>query len=66
MFQEVKDGRARVISFLAKKARGAMARYIIDNRIEEPSALKDFAVDGYAYSASESSDDRWIFKRPQP
>lgn len=66
VFQEVKDGRARVISFLAKKARGAMTRYIIDNRLEKPDALKDFNIDGYAYSAEESSDDRWVFKRLQP
>ncbi|WP_262694769.1 peroxide stress protein YaaA [Kordiimonas aquimaris] len=66
VFQEVKDGRARVISFLAKKARGTMTRYIIDNRIDTPDTLKKFNEGGYRYSEADSSDDRLIFKRPQP
>ncbi len=66
VFQDVKDGRARVISFLAKKARGMMARYIVDNRIDEPEALKKFTGGGYRFDASASTDDRWIFSRQQP
>ena len=66
VFQDVKDGRARVISFLAKKARGTMARYVVDNRISNPEALKEFTGGGYRYDAEQSTEDRWIFSRPQP
>lgn len=66
VFQDVKDGRARVISFLAKKARGAMARYAVDNRISDPEALKEFNDGGYRYDATQSTDNRWIFSRQQP
>lgn len=66
IFQDVKDGKARVVSFLAKKARGYMARYVVDNRIETPEALKEFNTGGYAFKADLSSDDKWVFQRPQP
>ncbi len=66
VFQDVKDGRARVISFLAKKARGMMARYVVDNRLVEPESLKMFSGGGYRYDAASSDDSRWIFSRPQP
>lgn len=66
VFQEVKEGRARVISFLAKKARGMMARYIVDNRIDDPEALKNFTEGGYCFDADGSSGTRWVFRRPQP
>lgn len=65
-FKEVRDGRARVISFLAKKARGLMTRYAINNRIDDPEALKAFDVAGYAYDPAASTDDTWVFSRPQP
>ncbi|WP_417451779.1 peroxide stress protein YaaA [Kordiimonas sp.] len=65
-FKEIRDGKARVISFLAKKARGMMARYIIDNRIEEVEALKDFDLDGYRYDETTSTATDWVFSRPQP
>ncbi len=66
VFQDVKDGRARVISFLAKKARGMMARYIVDNRITDPEALKAFGGGGYTFDAAQSTGTRWVFSRPQP
>lgn len=65
VFHEIKDGKARVISFLAKKARGMMARYAIDNRITNPKGLKAFDVDGYAFDAATSTADKWIFSRQQ-
>jgi len=65
-FKEIKDGRARVISFLAKKARGAMARYAVDNRITDASALKDFGEGGYRFDADQSTDTNWVFSRAQP
>jgi cytoplasmic iron level regulating protein YaaA (DUF328/UPF0246 family) len=66
VFQEEKDGRARVISFMAKKARGMMARYAITERLDTPVGLKDFTDGGYRFEASESTDTRWVFRRPQP
>lgn len=66
VFQDVKDGRARVVSFLAKKARGMMARYIVDERITSPESLKDFNGGGYTFDESQSTDLKWVFSRPQP
>ena len=66
VFQEVKDGKARVISFMAKKARGMMARYMITEKIQHHDELKAFNVGEYQFVANESTDNRWIFRRPQP
>lgn len=66
VFQDVKDGKARVVSFLAKKARGMMARYVVDNRITDPEGLKAFNVGGYAYQSDLSTEDKWVFRRQQP
>ncbi len=52
-----------VISFMAKVARGMMARYIITERIDRAEGLKDFAVDRYRLDEARSTADRWIFKR---
>ena len=65
-FLEEKDGEARVISFFAKRARGAMARYAIDHRIDRAADLKAFDRDGYAFQAHLSSDEEYVFTRPQP
>jgi cytoplasmic iron level regulating protein YaaA (DUF328/UPF0246 family) len=65
MFREYRNGEYVFISFLAKKARGLMARYMIDNRIDEPQALKDFDSEGYGFDASLSSHDEWMFTRRQ-
>ena len=65
-FVEEKDGEARVISFFAKRARGAMARYAIDHRIDKAADLRAFDVGGYAYQAHLSSDEEYVFTRPQP
>lgn len=65
-FKEEKDGETRLISFYAKRARGLMARYAIDHRIDRPEGLKDFAVDGYGFQPSLSSESEWVFTRPQP
>lgn len=62
-FKDLKNGQYKMISFFAKKARGIMARYIIDNRITEPEALKSFAEAGYYYSEAESKGDQWVFLR---
>ncbi|MEO1039299.1 MAG: peroxide stress protein YaaA [Pseudomonadota bacterium] len=65
-FKEEKDGRLRSLMVFAKKARGMMARWIIENRIEDPQALSRFDVDGYRYDAEGSTADRLLFTRPQP
>ena len=62
-FRENKDGESRIISFFAKKARGTMTRFAIDERIENPTDLKAFDRDGYAFDKSLSSDTDWIFTR---
>jgi cytoplasmic iron level regulating protein YaaA (DUF328/UPF0246 family) len=65
-FLEEKDGEARMLSFFAKRARGSMARFAIDQRIDRAEGLKGFAVDGYRFIKSLSSDTDWVFGRPQP
>ncbi len=62
-FREIRDGKPRFLSFFAKKARGMMARYIIQNRISRPEDLKSFDLEGYRYDKSLSDGDQWIFTR---
>ena len=66
VFKDFSGGQYRVLSFFAKKARGAMSAYIIRNRIAEPEKLKDFAQDGYRYSEADSTASRFTFLRKQP
>jgi uncharacterized protein len=65
-FLEEKDGEARMISFFAKKARGMMARYAIDHRIDKAADLKGFDYEGYRLVAGLSTDEEFTFARPQP
>lgn len=65
-FKEEKDGELKIVSFYAKKARGLMARYAIDHRIENPADLKNFDIDGYAFQPDLSDETSWTFARPQP
>jgi len=65
-FKEEKEGRLRALMVYAKKARGLMARWIIENRIEDPDRLKDFNVNGYRHDREGSDVDRLLFTRPQP
>ena len=65
-FLEEKDGESRILSFFAKKARGLMARYVIDNRIEKAADLKAFDVAGYRFVAELSTAEEFTFARPQP
>lgn len=62
-FREEKDGESRVISFFAKKARGTMARYAIENRLDRAEDLKAFDRDGYAFRPGPSTETDWIFTR---
>lgn len=63
VFLEDKNGEAKVVSFFAKKARGAMARFIAENRLTDPAALRDFTTGGYAYDATRSAPDAPVFIR---
>lgn len=63
-FMEDKGGAPKIVSFFAKKARGAMARFIVQNRITDASALRDFDLGGYCYDPSLSSEDKPVFVRP--
>ena len=62
-FQEIRDGKPKTIGFSAKRARGLMARYVVDNRIDDPAGLKDFAEDGYKFSRNLSDGDELVFVR---
>ncbi|MBL6947513.1 MAG: peroxide stress protein YaaA [Rhodospirillales bacterium] len=63
VFKEVKGGVAKVLSLFAKRARGAMARYIITNRLDSPDQIKDFNDGGYAYRPDLSEGNSWVFTR---
>lgn len=63
VFLDEKNGKFKIISFYAKKARGLMSRYIIENRLTQPEQLKAFDVDGYFFAADESSERELVFKR---
>jgi uncharacterized protein len=63
VFKDWKNGQYKIISFYAKKARGLMARYIIQNRIQDPEQLRAFDIDGYRFAPSMSEGDTWVFIR---
>ena len=63
-FEEEKAGLRKVISFHAKRARGLMARYAIENQIDRAEGLKSFDVDGYGFDPIKSTDIEWVFVRP--
>jgi cytoplasmic iron level regulating protein YaaA (DUF328/UPF0246 family) len=65
-FMEVKDDRPRIVSFFAKRARGAMARFIVENRVTDVQGLQDFHSGGYAYDADLSEPDKPVFLRDYP
>ncbi|MDR9827475.1 peroxide stress protein YaaA [Vibrio sp. FNV 38] len=65
VFKDCKNGQYKVISFYAKKARGMMARYIIDNKVDSIEALTQFDVAGYYFSAEESTAKELVFKREE-
>jgi len=59
---DFRDGD-RFVSFHAKKARGMMARWMVEHRITDIDAMRGFDSDGYAFDAAASSDDQWRFAR---
>lgn len=63
VFKDYKNGKLKIISFFAKKARGLMVRYIIDNNIESVEELKGFNIDGYAFDGNLSNEKEFVFTR---
>jgi cytoplasmic iron level regulating protein YaaA (DUF328/UPF0246 family) len=62
-FKDYKDGKLKIISFFAKKARGSMVRFIIDTNAETMEDLKQFNYDGYAFDANLSKGTNLVFTR---
>lgn len=62
-FYDLKDGEPKMISFWAKQARGAMARYVIDNQLRDPGDITGFDYGGYAYNPSLSQPNSPAFLR---
>lgn len=61
IFKEYRNGKYKVISFTAKKARGMMARYIIQNKIQKIEKIKNFNESGYQFNEKLSNEKEWIF-----
>lgn len=65
VFLDQKTGKYKVISFYAKKARGLMARYILENKITQAEELKSFNAEGYYFDAESSLKGELVFKRDE-
>lgn len=65
-FMEDKGQGPKIVSFFAKKARGAMARYMVQNRLKDVADLQDFDIGGYTYQPDLSTPDKPVFVRPYP
>jgi cytoplasmic iron level regulating protein YaaA (DUF328/UPF0246 family) len=63
VFEDWKNGKFKIISFFAKRARGMMARYAAEKGITDAEKLKKFKVDGYAFSKRDSTATSWVFRR---
>lgn len=66
VFKDLKGGKYKIISYYAKKARGQMARFIIDRELNEPDGLRKFKTDGYRYNKAESTAREMVFTRDVP
>lgn len=65
VFKDRKNDKYKVISFFAKKARGMMTRFIIQNRIEQAEGIKEFDTGGYRFNPDFSSENEWVFTREE-
>lgn len=63
VFKEFSNGQYKVVMVYAKKARGLMARYIIQNNIKDPELIKGFNTEGYQFDSNLSKGDEWVFTR---
>ncbi|MGB0636082.1 MAG: peroxide stress protein YaaA [Gammaproteobacteria bacterium] len=66
VFKDKKQDTYKVISFYAKKARGLMTKYIIENEITDPKGIKEFSLAGYKYQSKLSAKNEYVFTREQP
>ena len=65
VFKDEKNGKFKIISFYAKRARGLMANFLIANQIEQPEGLKRFSAKGYVYSEGESTFESPVYTRSE-
>ena len=65
VFKDEKNGQYKIISFYAKRARGLMVRYAAEHGLQEAQQLQAFDAEGYAFNAAASSEDEWVFLRPE-
>lgn len=65
VFKDEKNGKYKIISFYAKRARGLMVRYAADKQITRPEELKQFDYEGYAFNAAASNENEWVFLRAE-
>ena len=65
VFKDFKNGKYKIISFYAKKARGLMSAYIVKHRIQDPAKLKKFNVAGYRFDKDSSDAKQWVFLRDE-
>jgi uncharacterized protein len=63
VFKDIREGLAKTIALFAKQARGEMCDYVIQAKVRDPEALKDFTRMGYHYDESRSTDNEWVFVR---
>ena len=63
VFEDYKNGKYKIISFYAKRARGLMARYAIDKKITSVKKLENFNAEGYGFEAALSGPERLVFRR---
>jgi cytoplasmic iron level regulating protein YaaA (DUF328/UPF0246 family) len=63
VFQELKAGQYKIISFMAKRARGLMVRYAIEKKLDSVKKLESFNLEGYDFSPDASEPDRLVFRR---
>lgn len=64
-FRDMKNGKYKMISFFAKKARGSMAAFLLKNHLQNPEDLKAFDVEGYFYNEELSQGSNWVFTREE-
>ena len=64
-FKENKGGKYQMVSFFAKRARGLMTRFVLENNITNPSDLEAFDVEGYVFNPRLSKPENPVFTREQ-
>ena len=65
IFKDEKNGKYKIISFYAKRARGLMVRYAAEHGITEPEMLKNFDYEGYSFNEAASNEAEWVFMRKE-